>query len=200
MSDEEKPRRPNENYKLSNENRSFNPDEDKLTFYYNRERRLAKAPPSVRALYAQQKKPRFNLLRPLVADKPRLILFIVIIIMCVGITVFSLLGYFDKAYSMDGNKIEITGTVYEEATIVIMRKTAKDSSAYAGTVDVAISSPVEPGEEIPMFYHRVFFTLSTEEEYRFVVPFASAELLMVVQTERSTLKLRFKPEAGTSID
>jgi hypothetical protein len=194
MADEERPHRPNEKYKLSKGDGPLHPDEEKLVFYYNRERRLAKAPPSVRELYAQQKKPRFNLLRPLVADKPRLMSFIAIIVICVAIIIFALLGFFDKSYSMDGNNIEISGTLFEETTIVVLRKTVKKDAAYTGAVDIAVSVPVQPGEEIPLFYHRVFFTLTTEEEYQFVVPFASVELLMVIQTERSSLKLRFRPE------
>ena len=193
--DEEKPCRPNAKYKLSNEDRPFNPEEDKLTFYYNRERRLAKAPPSVKNLYEMQKKSvRFNLLRPLVADKPRLISFIVIVVMCVAITVFAILGFFDTPYSLEGNNIEAGGTVVEGTTIVVLRKTVKDNAPYSGAVDITVSAPVQLYKDAAPFSHRVFFTNRLEEEYRFVVPFDSPELLMVVQAGKSSVKIRFKPE------
>jgi len=195
VSDENKPRRPNEKYKLSRNENSFNPEDEKLTFYYNRERRLAKAPQNVKDLYAEQPKTsRLNFLRPLVADKPRATLFFTILMMSGVILILSLLGYFSSSYTLEGNKIDINGTAFEGATIVVLRKTVKSKTAYTGAVDIAVSVAVLPDEEIPLFYHRVFFTLEQEEEYRFAVPFDSTELLMVLQTAKSDLKIKFKPE------
>ena len=188
------PRRPNANYKLSKPDTENSIEEEKLTFYYNRERRLAKAPQSVRDLYTQKRQYRFSLLRPLVADKPRAILFFTILIICAVIFLLSILGYFDNSYLLDGNKIEIVGTGYEETTIVVLKKTFKKglSSPYSGAVDIAVS-PVEINEEeFPIFHHRVFFSLEPEEEYHFVVPFDLPELLMVLQTEKSTLQMKLK--------
>jgi hypothetical protein len=194
MTDEERPHRPNEKYKLSKGDSLVDPKEEELVFYYNREHRLAKAPHSVRNLYTAQKRPRFNLLRPLVADKPRAILFFTILIICAVIIVFSLLGYFDSSYTLEENKIEISGTVFEGTTIVDLRKTVKKGEAYSGAVDILVSAEVQSDEETPLFYHRVFFTMAPEEEYRFVVPFDSPELLMMVQTEKSALKIKLKPK------
>ena len=194
MTDEERPHRPNEKYKLSKGDILTDPKEEELVFYYNREHRLAKAPQSVRDLYTAQKKPRFNLLKPLVADKPRAILFFTIIIICIVIVVFSLLGYFDSSYTLEGNKIEIDGNVLEETVIVVLRKTVKNNAAYTGAVDIVVSAAAQPDEGTPLFYHRVFFTLTPEEDYRFVVPFDSPEFLILVQTEKSVLKIKLKPK------
>jgi hypothetical protein len=194
VTDEERPRRPNEKYKLSKGDSLVDPKEEELVFYYNREHRLAKAPQSVRDLYTAQKKPRFNLLRPLVADKPRAILFFTILIICIFIVVFSVLGLFDSSYTLEGNKIEIRETVYDGTTIVDLSKKAKENTAYTGAIDIAVTAAVKPDEETPVFYHRVFFTLTPEEDYRFVVPFSSSELLMLVQTEKSVLKIILKPK------
>ena len=198
MTDEVNPpaKRPNANYKLSKPDNAENINgEEKLTFYYNRERRLAKAPQSVRDLYASEKTPGgFNLLRPLVADKPRAVLFFTILIICAAIFVLSILGKFDSSYLLDGNKIEIRGTVYEGTAIVMLRKTAANerNTPYSGAVDIAVSPAVQAGEEFPVFFHRVYFSLEPVEEYRFAVPFDSPELLMVIQTERSILKIKLK--------
>jgi len=195
MTDENEPHRPNEKYKLSRRDDSFNPENEKLTFYYNREHRLAKAPQEVKDLYTKQKKAnRFNLLQPLVADKPRATIFFTIILLCAAIFLLSMLGYFEKTYSLEGNKIEISGTVFEETTIVVLRKTVKSKTAYSGAVDIVVSVPIQPDEDMPLYYHRVFFTLAQEEEYRFAVPFDSPELLIVLQTEKNTLQVKFKPD------
>jgi len=195
MDDAEKERRPNANYKLSKN--LTNPEEEaNLTFYYNREKRLEKSPQIVKDLYKEGKKQyKFNLLQPLVADKPRAMLFFTIIIMSAAIMALSLLGQFDKSVTLDGNKLEITGTAFEDMTIVVLRKIVKKTSAYSGAVDIAVSVPVKAGEEeFPVFYHRVFFTKKPEEEYRFSVPLNSPQLLIVFQSENSTATLKIKPE------
>jgi len=194
MTDEERPHRPNEKYKLSKGD-NLNVKEEELVFYYNREHRLAKAPQNVKNLYnGAQKKNRFSLIRPLIADKPRAMLFVTILVICAAIIVFSILGYFDNSYALEGNKIEINGTVLEGTTVVILRKTVKNSEAYSGAVDIVVTVAVQSGEELPLFQHRVFFTLSKEEEYHFVVPFDSPELLMLAQTEKSNIRIKFKPK------
>ena len=198
MTDEDEgaaPDRPNANYKLSVSGKANQVDEENLTFYYNRERRLAKAPQSVKDLYKEDKKhSRFNLLRPLVADKPRAMLFFSIIIISAVICMVTLFGLTDKSFQMEGNKLEISGIRYEDVVIVVMRKTAGGKSYYSGAVEIAVSPALDAGEEFPVFYHRVFFNPVPEEEYRFAVPFNSAELAMVLQTERGELRLKFKPE------
>jgi hypothetical protein len=194
--DEDKPKRPNANYKLSKSDNVENIGDENLTFYYNRERRLAKAPQSVRDLYASKKQARFSLLRPLVADKPRAMLFFSIIIICAFIYVMSLMGFFDSSYSLDGNNIEISGTKFEDIAIVVVKKTVKkgEVNAYSGAVDIAVSPVVSGVEEFPIFYHRVFFTMEQVEEYSFAVPFDSPDLLIVIQTEKNSINARFKPK------
>jgi hypothetical protein len=111
--------------------------------------------------------------------------------------VFSLLGYLDSTYSLDGNKLTITGTRYEGTIIVVVKKTQKRgvSSPYTGAVDVAAApSAAAEGERPPVFSHRIFFSAASTEEYRFAVPFAPDELALLLQTEKTTLQLKIKPE------
>jgi hypothetical protein len=183
--------RPNAKYKLSKGDNADITREEELTFHYNRERRLAKASQAVRDLYKEQKFNRFNLIRPLIADKPRATIFFSIIILCTAILLLSVLGYFDKFYKLEGNKLEISGTVFEGTTIITVKKIINSRlSVYTGAVDVAVSPPVETDEQYPVFYHRLFFTFEPEEEYHFAVPFDSTELLLVFQTEKSSLKIK----------
>jgi len=204
MTEENKKPRPNANYKLSKPDGPNPAAEENLVFYYNRERRLEKSPQAVRDLYAE-KKTGFNLLRPLIADKPRATVFFTIIFMCAAIIIVSIVTKTGGAYSLEGNRIEVSGTRFEGATIVVLTKTVKKNAvnAYTGAVDVAVSYPVDggansansgAGEDYPVFYHRVFFSMETVEEYRFAVPFDAPEQILILQTEKNTLQIKYKPE------
>ena len=195
MTDSEQPKRPNAKYKLSNENAGKVNGEEKLNFYYSRERRLKKAPQAVRDLYDESKKNRSGFLKVLVADKPRAMVFFTILIMAAVIILLSLSNKTSSSYFLDGNKLEIKGIKYEGMVIMAISKARKNTeTAYSGAVDIAVSPAVQEGDELSVFYHRIFFSLENEEDYRFTVPFDSAELLIVLQTEKKTLKIRYKPE------
>jgi len=185
--------RPNAKYNLSYPDTAGSTPEG-LVFHYNRERRLAKAPESVQDIYKEEKKSRFGLFSALVADRPRRMLFFMVVLLCGLIFILSTLDFFDTSYMLEGNKIEITGTLFEGTTIVIVRKTVKNQEFYTGAVDIAVSVSAENADYIPVFYHRIFFTMDNDEIYRFAVPYDSDELLMVLQTEKNSLKISFKPE------
>jgi hypothetical protein len=191
--------RPNAKYKLSKSDNS-GPPEEGLPFYYDRARRLAKAPKDVQDLYKGKKPNHFGFFTVLVADKPRKFLFFSIILICAMIWLLALLGYFDSSYTLDGNKIKVSAAPFENTTIVVISKTVKNKNAYTGAVDVAVSVPVsmpdgadvQPENNFPVFYHRLFFSLEKEEQYSFAVPFESGELLIVLQTEKYSLKIKLK--------
>jgi len=191
MSDDPGEKRPNANYKLSPDKQHNGTQE--LPFYYNREHRLEKAPEAVRNLY-DNKPIRSGLLHSLVADRPRRFLLVVIILLCLTILVLSLFGYLDNSYSLDGNKIEITAAGFEGTSIIVLNKKIKNKNAYNGAVDIAVSIAVEEGEDYPVYTHRIFFTTEKEEVYRFAVPFDNPDLLMVLQSEKDTLHIKFNPK------
>jgi hypothetical protein len=199
---EEKRQRPNANYKLSKPDGPNKAAEENLVFYYNRERRLEKAPQAVKDLYNNKEKTgsRFNLLKPLIADKPRAMVFFTILLVCVMIVIVTLINKTGGAYSLDGNSIYITGTRFEGATIIVLTKTVKmnAANAYTGSVDIAVTYPADGGdvnsEDNPVFLHRIFFSMEHVEEYRFAVPFDFPEQLVILETERSALQIKLKPE------
>ena len=194
MSEED---RPNKKYALSNPDNSSKSDKstEGLNFYYNRQRRLENAPESVQDLYIEKKPSgRFGLLGPLVADKPRRILFFSIIFLCLLIFIITRLGLLETTYILGGNIINVSATNFEGTTILILRKNARDG-AYTGPVEIAVTVAVQDIEEqFPVFYHRIFFTLEREEEYRFAIPFDSPQLLMILQNETDNLYIRINPE------
>jgi len=198
--------RPNSKYKLTNPDNAGQSNEG-LVFYYNRERRLENAPQTVKDLYKEQNpKSRFNLFGPLLADRPRKMLFFSIIFLCVVILILSFFKFFDAAYIIDGNKIEITAAVFEGATITVLKKIKSKTNAqiaYTGAVDIAVSPVVQTSEDgkqslqtssaqLPVFTHRIFFTHENEEVYRFAIPFESTEMLMIIQNENNKLIIKFK--------
>jgi hypothetical protein len=198
----EEKQRPNANYELSKPDDMKVPEEG-LNFHYSRERRLAKAPQEVKNLYTDTGTFKFDLFRPLVADRPRKIMFASIILLCAIIFFFNRTGFFDDSHKFEGNKIEIRATRFEETAIIVLKKNVQKgfTSGYSGAVDIAVSPAIKSqDEEASVFYHRIFFSAETAEEYRFVVPWQSKpdadvpELLIVLQTEKNTLKMKIKPE------
>ena len=204
-------RRPNAGYRLSGRRQA---EGEELTFYYNRDRRLAKAPQAVQDLYAKTGPRRFGLIQPLIGSKPRALLFFSILLLCASILALSLFGYFDTTWGLEGNRLAVQALRYEGTVIVAVKKTVKTSGAfarsaapYAGAVDVAVSpasrdtaasrsaaASRDAEDVLPVFYHRIFFSLNPVEEYRFAVPFDAGELVMVFQTEKNTLTVQIKTE------
>ena len=189
---ETKRTRPNANYKLSREN----PDkieEEKLKFYYDRQHRLDKAPENVRKLYEEPLQ-KFSLLRPLIASKGRATLFFTIVILCVVILMLSLMGFMDRAYLLEGNKVEISASIIDEdSTLIVIKKTVDSKEPYTGAVNIGVS-PANQKNEYPIETFTVFFTLREEENCYFEVPFYAPTLAMVLQTEKSALKITVVPE------
>ncbi|MDR0302852.1 MAG: hypothetical protein LBI04_11155 [Treponema sp.] len=197
MTDEEKKPRPNANYNLSRPDGTNSDGEEKLTFYYNRERRLEKSSQIVKDLYAEKKTgSRFNFLRPLVADKPRATVFFTIVLMSAAIILLSIVNKFGGSEVLEGNRIDIAGTRFEGTTIVVLTKTIRKNAkqAYSGAVDIAVSYPAAENEDYPVFYHRIFFSTDPIEEYRWAVPFDTPEQLIVLQTEKGKLQVKYKSE------
>ena len=194
MSDSEEKRRPNANYRLSHENA----DTEEIVYHYNREQRLEKAPQLVRDLYNEEPKRRGGIFRSLTNTKPKAMTFISIVIMCLAIFVLSVLGYTSDSHDFDGNLLTVQAIKFEGAVIVALKKTIKKNivgrrvTAYTGAVNIAVTAPDVPLEDV--FYHRVFFSLEPEEQYRFSVPFDSDYLMFILQTEKKTLNVKVKPQ------
>jgi hypothetical protein len=171
---EKSPARPNEGESLSEERRG----EDGPRFYYSRERRLSRAPAAVRALYADQGKPGFSLLGPLISSRSNAILFgtMAALILITLVMVFSGLGG-GKDYR--GCRISLSAGRYDGAVLVVLKKTAAGEDAYTGPLALAVSPLVKAGAlEGSPYPHRVVFSARKTEEFRFSVPFDEPELLI----------------------
>jgi len=199
VSDGEERKRPNANYRLSKE--SADPDE--IVYHYDRERRLEKAPQSVRDLYKDSPPRRFSLLGPLVGSKPRAMLFATIMIASLLIIAISFLNLASDTYDFDGNRLTVQAILFEDIVIVALKKSvgsgplARMNRPYTGAVNIGVAPAMkagEAGEQEDVFYNRIFFSAAPKESYSFAVPFNSGELLLVFQSEKKTLSVKIKPE------
>jgi hypothetical protein len=142
-------------------------------FYYSRERRLSRAPASVRALYEDRGKGGFSLLRPLVSSKPNAILFGTMTALILITLVMSFSGLAGgKDYR--GSRISLSAIRYEGAVLVVLKKAVSRREAYTGPLSIAVS----PLSGAPAYFHRVVFSSRKTEEFRFSVPFDEPELLV----------------------
>ena len=199
MSDEEK-KRPNANYRLSREN--IDPEE--ITYHYNRERRLERAPQTVRDLYREPPR-RFSLLRPLAGSKSHSMVLLSIVVTCLMIVAVSYLNLASDTYDFDGNRISIQAILVEDTIIVALTKSVRKdilgrlNRPYNGAVNIAVAPAIKAGSDRVMqpgdiFYQTIFFTAASQEHYRFTLPFYANELLLVFQSEKKTMNARIKPE------
>jgi hypothetical protein len=175
---------------------------EELVFYYSRERRLEKAPESVRRLYDMPEK-RPNFFRTLVATRSRAMLLMTILFMCGVILLLSFITNLDSSVSLRENRITVAALGFlseqDPVTYIAVKKTARNEKAYTGIVDLAVSVPLtdeemESGVEAPIAVERIFFTLNPEEDFRMSVPFTAPELLIVLRAEEDQVSLRVKPE------
>jgi hypothetical protein len=161
-------------------------------FYYNRERRLERASPAVRALNEGSGPSRFRGK----ASASQLLVLIPIIIMLVVMMIVSRMNRDPGGAGLGGNTVTVTAMGFPDATYVVVKKKALRDDAYTGNVDIAASIAKKEGDttELPIETRRIFFTLETEEEFRFSLPFGAPEILMVFSAGEEFVSLRVKPE------
>jgi hypothetical protein len=156
---------------------------EELHFYYSRERRLAKAPPEVRALYEQQPPRRFGLFRSLTGSKPNAFLFTTIVVMCLMILFMTYLLPSAGSTVLGSAVLDISAMRYEGAAFIVIKKTVRSKTKtppYAGIVDIAVY-PEEGAAAAAGAKRQIVFTGEETEEFRFSVPFESAAFKIFAQ-------------------
>ncbi|MDR3301832.1 MAG: hypothetical protein LBT01_04780 [Spirochaetaceae bacterium] len=173
-------------------------DESKITekdlhFYYNREERLAKASPRVRALYENQGGQRQGFFSSLTDSKPKAALLGVIIIVCVMILFITYLLPENKT-NIAGNSITATAMRYNGLCFIVFKKEALKTDAYTGIVTVTVSPAENPPNAETNYNHTLVFTEAKTEEARWSAPFESKELLFFLQAGQDITSFRIKTE------
>jgi hypothetical protein len=173
----------------------FEPDRE-LVFYYNRERRLEKASPEVRAMNEGKPLIQGGFVRSLTSTKPHLILFVTIAMISVWILVFSTLS--PGNLTLGGNTLRVSAGGGAEPFIVVVKSIApKEEAPYTGVVYVGVSPYRKSSEkanpaDIPVFTDQIFFTLEREEEYRFDLPFRAERYLLLFQAGDQQVSARVR--------
>ncbi|GMO33635.1 MAG: hypothetical protein Ta2F_09550 [Termitinemataceae bacterium] len=191
-------------------------DESKITsndlhFYYSREKRLAKAPQSVRDLYKPLKPKRFGFFSSLVDTKPKAMMFIGIVILSITILLYTYV--MPQNPLLIGNEITASALEYQGATFVVITKTANTKQKsildrvkgfnrfknmpqpiYTGIVDVTVAEYTQnadsPEAEVNKSNHQFFFSDSEQEDFRFQVPFKTKELFIYMQAEGKVISIK----------
>jgi hypothetical protein len=190
---------------MKDDKKPWDPDRE-LVFYYNRERRLERASPAVRALNEQEPLAKGGFIRYLTSTKSNSLLLISILIIMAFIMVFSFhIGGPRETLTLGGNALRISaehsGTGSSAESFIVINKSIvpKEDTPYTGKVYVGVSPVVKAAEkkkpaDIPVFTAQVFFTLAAEEEYRLVLPFTAEQYLLLFQAgeERSTARVTSK--------
>ena len=168
-----------------------------LVFYYNRERRLERASPEVRAMNEGTPLIKGGFLRSLTSTKPHLILFVSIVTIFVWILIVSGISGSRGSLAIGGVTLRFSAGGGAEPFILVKKTIADSGEPYTGGVYVGVTPFLtSPGNrdpaDIPVFTDRLFFTLEREEEYRLALPFGAESYLLLFQAGDQRASIRVK--------
>jgi hypothetical protein len=173
------------------------PDRE-LVFYYNRERRLERASPEVRAMNEGIPLAKGGFVRSLTSTKPHKILFVTILVVSVWILIFSSITGSRGSLTLGGNTLSLSAGGGAEPFIVVTKSVASGiEEPYVGPVRVGVSPYLKAAAkmnpaDIPVFMDQLFFTLEAEESYRLNLPFSAESYLLLFQAGEQQISARVK--------
>ncbi|MDR1430355.1 MAG: hypothetical protein LBI85_08710 [Spirochaetaceae bacterium] len=170
---------------------TFDPDpgrKEDLVFHYSREHRLERASETVRGLNSVRGGKKKGFFSALMTNKSQGFLLISIVVMSAMIMMVSIFVKGDTA-DIDGNRVEFSAFRFQGSSYLALKKSA-GKKPYTGAVNLAVS-PVLDSETPLVITRTVFFSLEAEEEFRMMLPFESAEILILAETAGSGIK-KFK--------
>jgi hypothetical protein len=165
---------------------NWEPDRD-IIYYYSREHRLEKASKSVREYNnSPGLSPSAKAFRK---NKGNVLTLVAILLISAMIMIYAFFSGSSGASLTLGNNSVILNIVEEESVLVLSveKNVPNGKEAYTGAVDVAVSPILPEGEEIPVFAHRIFFSMNSPEVYYMVLPFVSERIMIILQTEYETI-------------
>jgi len=207
----EEKKRPNANYRLSKTNDTPRPEE--ITYHYNRDRRLEKAPQAVQDLYYKKEEPprRLKLFRSAPAGgKFQIVLMVFILLICLMALIITLVGRDGNTHEFAGNRISVralrpdpdyTAFILLDKAAVVSRRGLFNfrppPPAHTGIVHIEVAPADDPGQTPLLgnvFFHTIHFTEASPEFFFFTVPFDANELDIVLSTDADVLSLRIRVE------
>ncbi|MDR0389153.1 MAG: hypothetical protein LBH73_03715 [Spirochaetaceae bacterium] len=163
---------------------TFDPNPERkedLIFHYSREHRLSHASETVRDLNASKPKRKKGFFGALSANKSQGFLLISIVVMSAMIMMVSIFVKGDTA-DFGGNRVEFSAFRFQGSSYLALKKNAaKKGNPYTGVVNLAVSPVVSDESPVPVITQTVFFSVEPEEEFRMMLPFESAEILILAE-------------------
>jgi len=173
--------------------------EKEPVFYYSREHRLERAPPSVRELYSDEFG-KMSVTKRIFGARGNVMTFIMIVITFFMVSFLSKYSQASTNVKLGGNTVTMAILKEEDAMILdIVKQVPKTGPAYSGEVEIAVSPAVSKfneGETPIVFYHRVYFAQAGYENFQISLPFdiGENEFILILRTtdEQKSVKLRAK--------
>ena len=172
------------------------PEEDRdIVYYYSRERRLNRAPRTVKELVNSSDKKR-GLVKTIFGNRGNMLVFMSIIMICIMFYMSNRPGGTASPEFIIGNN-QVTVTILEEDSILFLSITKiipARANVYTGAVDIAVSPTLYDTEEPPVMSHRIFFSFNTREDYLVSLPFDGDSFIVMIQTEHETMARTIRRE------
>lgn len=167
-----------------------------VTFHYNRERRLAKAPQRVRELYETSGSRGRGPLRGLTASRPGVFVFLSIITLCIMLVLYSRLMNRDAGEAALGNNtLRISAQSSGGASDVTVIKTAAQDDARTGPVRVGVAAADGGEGALPVQGEDLYFTSAAREDFHFSVPFTGTKLYVLLEMGEERVLVTVTPES-----
>jgi hypothetical protein len=163
---------------------------ENLTFYYSRERRLERASESVRRLNSQGHQRPPNFFRTLTSTRASAFLLLAILMLVLTFGVITFLGMFQNRVLFLGNSVELSALRFKGSTYTVIKKTVKSQKPYVGPVDLAIRGTSPSGG--PISVQRIVFSNDKAEEFRLALGGEWETLVVILQAQGSKATLQCK--------
>ena len=165
--------------------------------YYSRERRLSRASPVVQALNTEKAR-QPGLFNSLFGNKANLMLFVTILIICVGFGLGSRYAGKNQGLKIGGNTVALVIHPEQGSLVLgIIKNAPKSGEAYIGEVDIA-AYPALPesqkGKAPPVITYRIVFNPVDSETYRLSLPLEGTDFFVVLKAgeEQKSIKINIK--------
>jgi hypothetical protein len=157
-----------------------------VVFYYSSERRKNRA-----ALFEQNTKKSQGLAKRLFGGRGNIFLLLSIL----GVFFIYMIGSRSSADQAQGSfrlgKNTVVLTALEQDRffyLFIHKRVPFRGKAYTGLVDISAAPALAIGEGEPAYVtQRIFFSNNTPEIFRFILPFESDEVVVILRTEKETV-------------
>jgi hypothetical protein len=182
-------------------------DDGRVVFHYSRERRLSRASASVRAIYEEKDAPKkHGIFRTLTSTKPLTFSFLSILTICAIMFLYSFLNGGGTRRICD-TEIGVQALVSGNQSYFTVKKTVRGKNPFTGEVKLIISAAADDGpvedaktaDPPQAVLETLYFGLTQEETFRFIVPFAAKRFLALALLNDDAITFKVSPRRSTAV-